>query len=146
MTALIEEFKREHAEIINMLSEVKELGILSRQGQAKLMSAKESLLEHLWNENERLYPVLWKEAAYNNNLKNILDLFAIEMEDVSRIVQEFFDKYSRGVLGKELQEEFESLFVALRNRIRNEEDILYKEYERMNESINNNLLTDVGVF
>ena len=133
MSALIEEFKREHAKIINMLSEVKELGILSRQGQDKLMSAKESLLEHLCNENERLYPVLWKEAVHNNDLKNLLDLFAVEMEDVSRIVQEFFDKYSRGVLGKELQEKFESLFVALRNRIRNEEDILYDEYDKMNQ-------------
>ena len=96
------------------------------------MSAKESLLEHLKNEDERLYPVLWKEAAHSNNLKNVLDLFALEMEDVSRIVQEFFDNYSKGVLGKELQEKFESLFEALCNRIRNEEDILYEEYEEIN--------------
>jgi hypothetical protein len=38
MSALIEEFKREHAKIIAMLKEVKELGILSKEGQARLMS------------------------------------------------------------------------------------------------------------
>ena len=28
----------------------------------------------------------------------------------------------------------------------NEEDFLYKKYERMNQAINNDLLTDVGIF
>jgi hypothetical protein len=50
-------------------------------------------------------------------------------------VLEFFAKYSRGVLGKELQGEFESLFVALGKRIRNEEDILFPEYEKINQSL-----------
>jgi len=57
----------------------------------------------------------------------------MDMEDVSRVALEFFDKYSRGVLGKELQGEFERLIVALRNRIKNEEDILYKEYDKINQ-------------
>jgi hypothetical protein len=55
------------------------------------------------------------------------------MIDVSRVVLEFFAKYSRGVLGKELQGEFESLFVAFRNRIKTEEDILYKEHDKINQ-------------
>ena len=133
MSALIEEFKREHSEIMAILAEVKEHGIFSREGQAKLMSVRASLLEHLWNENERLYPVLWKEAEHNNDLKKVLDVFAVDMENVSRIVQEFFDKYLRDVLGKEVLEEFESLFVALCNRIKNEEDILYDEYDKIKQ-------------
>ena len=40
MSALIEEFKREHSEIIATLKEVKELGILSREGQAKAHVSK----------------------------------------------------------------------------------------------------------
>jgi iron-sulfur cluster repair protein YtfE (RIC family) len=135
MSALIEEFKREHSEILAILNEIEGLDILSKEGQAKLMSIKAHLLAHLKKEDEKLYPVLYKVVEHNNNLKNILDLFAMDMENVSRVAQEFFDKYSRGVLGKDLQEEFESLFVTLRNRIRCEEDILYDEYEIMNESI-----------
>jgi hypothetical protein len=133
MTALIEEFKREHSKIIAALNEVEELGILSKEGQAKLMSAKESLLEHFWNENERLYPVLWKEAAHNNSLKNVLDLFAIEMEDVSKVVQQFFNKFHEGTVDRDFPYEFEAFFAAISKRIKNEEEILYGEYEIMNQ-------------
>ncbi len=133
MSALIEEFKREHAEIIAMLNEVKELGILSKEGQAKLMSAKESLLAHIKKEEEQFYPVLRKEAEINKQLESILDLLAVSMMDASRVALEFFDKYSRGVSGKEFPKEFENLFVALDKRIRNEEDILFPVYEKINQ-------------
>jgi hypothetical protein len=129
MSVLIEELKKDHIEIVDLLKEVKELGILSKEGQAKLLSAKAHLLKHLNKEDEQLYPVLRKKAEKNEQLKDALDLCVIDMENVSSIVQEFFDKYSRGVSGKELQEEFEKLFVALDKRVRNEEAILYDEYE-----------------
>jgi hypothetical protein len=131
MSALIEELKKEHSEIIATLNEVRELGILSEEGQAKLRSAKESLLEHLKKEDERLYPVLRKEAEHNKKLKEILDVFAMDMENVSKIVLEFFDKYSEEVIDSAVQGEFEDLFAAFRNRIRNEEDILYEEHEKI---------------
>ncbi len=98
MSALIEEFKREHSEIIAILNKAKELGILSKEGQVTVMSVRASLLEHLWNENERLYPALWKAAEKNRDLKDVLDLFAIEMDEVSRVVQGFFDKFYEGTL------------------------------------------------
>jgi hemerythrin superfamily protein len=129
MSVLIEELKKDHTEIVDLLKEVKELGILSKEGQTKLLSAKAHLLKHLNKEDEQLYPVLRKKAEKNEQLKDALDLCVIDMENVSSIVQEFFDKYSRGVSGKELQEEFEKLFVALDKRVRNEEAILYDEYE-----------------
>ncbi len=130
MSALIEGFKKDHSEIIDTLKEIKELGVLSEEGQAKLKSAKESLLEHLKKEDERLYPVLWKEAEHNKKLKEILDVFAMDMENVSRVVMEFFDKYSEEVVDSAVTGAFEELFAAFRNRIRNEEDILYEEYEK----------------
>ncbi len=68
MSALIDEFKKDHSEIIDTLKEIKELGVLSEEGQAKLISAKESLLEHLRKEDELLYPVLKKEAEHNEKL------------------------------------------------------------------------------
>ncbi len=131
MTALIEEFKREHSDIVAILNEVKELGILSKEGQAKLMSIKASLLEHLWNENERIYPVLWKEAEHNKDLKGLLDLFAIEMEDVSNVVEQFFNKFHEGTVDRNFPHEFEALIAAISKRIKNEEEILYGEYEKI---------------
>ena len=133
MSALIEGFKKEHSEILAILNEVKELGILSKEGQAKLMSIKASLLEHLKKEDERLYPVLRKEAEHNKKLKELLDVFAVDMENVSRVVMEFFDKYSEEVVDNAVSGEFEKLFAALQNMIRNEEDILYEEHEKINQ-------------
>jgi hypothetical protein len=133
MSALIEEFKREHSEILAILNEAKKLGILSKEGQAKLMSVKAILLEHLWNENERLYSVLWKEAEHNNDIKDLLDLFAVEMENVSIIVQEFFDKYYGGVIDEDFPREFEIFFAAISKRIKDEEEILYDEYDNINQ-------------
>ncbi len=131
MSALIEEFKKEHSEIMAILKEVKKLGIHSEEGRSKLMSAKEYLLEHLHKENEQLYPVLRKEAKHNRTLKAELDIFAIDPEYVSRVVLEFFDKYSGGAIDKDFQINFESLFAALNARIRNEEEALYQEYEEI---------------
>ena len=132
MSILIKELMKDHYEIVATLDEIKKLGILSKEGQAKLLSAKERLLAHIKKEDEQLYPVLKKAAKNNKQLKSALDLCAIDMENVSRIVLEFFDKHSRGFSGEELQREFESLSVALGKRIRNEEDILYDEYDMAN--------------
>ncbi len=133
MSALIDEFKKDHSEIIDTLKEIKELGVLSEEGQAKLISVKESLLEHLKKEDELLYPVLWKEAEHNKKLKELLDVFAVDMENVSKVVMEFFDKYSETVTDRTAPGAFEDLIAAFRNRLRNEEDILYKEYEKTDQ-------------
>ena len=133
MSILIEELKKEHSGIIATLNEVKKLGILSKEGQDKLISVQTSLLAHLEMEDDQLYPILRKQAENNKDLKNTLDLFEMDMENVSTIVQEFFDKYSEEFSGEKLQEDFENLFAALSKRISNEEASLYEEYEYMNE-------------
>lgn len=133
MSILIEELKKEHSGIIATLNEVKKLGILSKEGQDKLISVQTSLLAHLEMEDDQLYPILRKQAENNKDLKNTLDLFEMDMENVSTIVQEFFDKYSEEFSGEKLQEDFENLFAALSKRISNEEAALYEEYEYMTE-------------
>ncbi|MDP6433546.1 MAG: hemerythrin domain-containing protein [Candidatus Scalindua sp.] len=133
MSILIEELKKEHSGIIATLNEVKKLGILSKEGQDKLISVQTSLIAHLEMEDDQLYPILRKQAENNKDLKNTLDLFEMDMENVSTIVQEFFDKYSEEFSGEKLQEDFENLFAALSKRISNEEAALYEEYEYMTE-------------
>jgi len=113
MSVLIEELKKEHSEIVAALNEVKKLGILSKEGQDKLISVQTSLLAHLEMEDDQLYPVLRKEAEQSKDLKNTLDLFEMDMENVSTIVREFFDKYSEEFSGEELSEDFEKLLPPL---------------------------------
>jgi len=131
MSALIKEFKKEHSVIMAILNEVKKLGIHSEEGRSKLISAKEHLLEHLHKENKQLYPVLKKEAEHNKKLQNELDIFAIDPDYLTRVVVEFFDDYSGGAIDKDFQINFESLYAALNARIRNEEEALYREYEKI---------------
>jgi hypothetical protein len=133
MSALIEELKREHSEIVAMLNEIERLEILSKEGQSKLMPAKERFLTHLKKEDEQFYPVLRKDAENNKQLESALDLCALDMENVSRIALEFFDKYYGGVIDEDFQREFERFFAAINKRIEAEEDILYDEYESMNQ-------------
>ncbi len=133
MSILIEELKKEHAEIVATLNEVKKLGILSKEGQNKLMSVEASLLAHLEIEDDQMYPALPKEAEQNKNLKNTLDLFAMDMDNVSKVVQDFFEKYSEDLSGEDLPEDFENLYTALIKRISNEEESLYEEYECMKQ-------------
>ena len=61
-----------------------------------------------------------------------MDLFALDLETLSSVVQEFFDKYSGGEIDGNFSDNFERLSVALSTRIRNEEDALYEEYEEIN--------------
>ena len=131
MSALIEEFKREHSEIVDALKEVTALGILTKEGQAKLMSVKPSLIEHLSKEDEKLYPVLRKEAEQNRKLKADLDVFAKDWESVSVFVFGFLDKYNKGLLRARLLRGFKTLNIVLLNRMRNEEKFLYDAYDKI---------------
>ena len=131
MSPLIEEFKKEHIEFVEALKEVEKFGILAKEGQAKLMYLKVRLLEHLRKEDEEFYPVLIEAAGHNMKLKEALEVFANDLESVSRFVFGFFDRYDKGFLGEGLSRDFETLFMVIRNRMENEENILYREYEKL---------------
>ncbi len=133
MSPLIEEFKREHSEIIDALKECRELGIFTKKGHTKLIAVKESLLEHLKEEDEKFYPVLWQEAEQNKQLKEGLEAFSKDWGNVSSVAFEIFDRYDKEDLGDRLLLDFGTLFSVLRNRMRNEENFLYGEYEKMGE-------------
>ncbi len=133
MSALIEELKREHSELVAILNAVKGLDILSKEGQTKLLSTKERFFTHLNKEDRQLYPVLIKEAKENKMLDVTLYLLAIDMMDVSRVVKEFFDKYYGGVIDEDFQREFERFFATISKRIKDEECILFDEYEKINQ-------------
>ncbi len=132
MAELIEGLKKEHSKIIETLKEIEELGVFAKEGHAKLMYLKVSLLEHLRKEDEGLYPVLRKAAGYNMKLKETLEVFAKDFERVSEFVFGFFDKCDKGFLGTNLSRDFETFFMVIRNRMWNEENFLYGEYEKLN--------------
>lgn len=132
MSQLIEELKKEHTVIVDILNEVSKLGITTKEGQRKLLDAKQGLLAHLKKEDDRLYPVLKTAAEKNPALKQTLDLFAQDMAGISKAAIDFFAKYSQGGSGLEFARDIGALFTTLKSRIRKEEDILYSEFDRLN--------------
>ncbi len=133
MSTLIEGFKREHSVIIDALKDARELGFLTKKGQSKLLSVKANLLEHIKEEDEKFYPVLWKEAERNKKLKEGLGVFAKDWGNVSSIAFGVLDRYEKGVLCERHLLDFATLYTVLHNRMKNEEDFLYGEYEKIDQ-------------
>jgi hypothetical protein len=133
MSALIEGFKKEHSEIIEELKKVKELGVLTEDGQAKLMPEIVDLLKHLWSEDQWFYPVLLKASKHNKKLEEILSVFTNGLGDLHDEIQYFITIYSKGVKDNNFQRDYERLFDALSKRIEYEENILFSEYEKITQ-------------
>lgn len=132
MSQLTQELKQEHGNIANLLGEITKLGITSTEGQRKLMNAKQGLLAHLKKEDDRLYPALQRAAESNPALKETLDVYAKDMAGISNAAINFFTKYANGGSGIEFGKDIGGLVSTLKVRIRKEEDVLYKEYDKLN--------------
>ena len=132
MTALIEEFKQDHIKLVDILTEVKAIGIGKKEGQEKLMAAKTAFIGHLQKEDRQLYPVLKRAAEKDDSLNRKIEMFAKDMDDISKGAMDFFSKYGTGNHDTlEFAKEFGTLFSTVKNRIYKEENILYPEYDKI---------------
>jgi len=134
MTNLIEELKNEHKIILDILNQVKTLGISSKTGQEKLLSARDLLISHMNKEDEKYYPAFTRAAANNNDLKIMLDYFVKDMEVVSKKAMDLLNKYSEGGDEAEFAGDFKLLYMTLKDRIRIEEETLFKKFNQISES------------
>jgi len=128
MIKLIEELKNEHKLILDILDQVKTLGISSRSGRETLLSARDLLIAHMTKEDEMYYPELRRAAENSRDLKIMLDYFLKDMEDVSNKAMHLFSKYSQGGDEAEFAGEIKLLYVTLRDRIQTEEHVLFSKF------------------
>jgi hypothetical protein len=128
MIKLIEELKNEHKLILDILDQVKTLGISSRSGREKLLSARDLLIAHMTKEDEMYYSELRRAAENSRDLKIMLDYFLKDMEDVSNKAMHLFSKYSQGGDEAEFAGEIKLLYVMLRDRIQTEEHVLFSKF------------------
>jgi hemerythrin-like domain-containing protein len=131
MLELIDELREEHARILDMLNEIVELGIGTKEAQEKIRSMQSDLMRHLKKEDDRLYSVLRKEAAKRKELKRLLESAPKDMEAITEFAAEFFKKYSSGGSGLEFEGDLKILIATIKNRILNEESIFFDEYESL---------------
>ena len=132
MSKLIDELKREHAVIVDGLTQLMDKAISSKEGQQLLLNVKQGLLAHLKKEDSQLYPVLNKAAEKDSALKQTLDHFARDMAEISETAIAFFDKYSGVGADIGFPADFGKLYAALKIRIHREVDVLYAKYEKLN--------------
>lgn len=132
MAPLIEELRKEHADIVNDLERVRKVGISSKEGQEWLINAKKSLIAHIQKEDAKLYPVLKEAAEKDPAVKRTLELFAKDMAEISKTAIDFFEKYAQGGSGMVFAADYGVFFAALQSRIRREENIVYRYYEKVN--------------
>lgn len=128
MTGLIDEVKRENSLIFETLKDIKKLGVRTKEGQAKLLSAKAELLAHLKRVDEEVYPALKRSTEKDEGLKRIMNLFEDDMKEVSSLAKSFFEKYPQGGAGIEFITDFGQLFMALKVRMALEENVIFTEY------------------
>jgi|GEM_PF-461894 len=157
MSRLVKELKEEHTEIIDSLLRVKMLKVCSDDGQRILMQVKDLLLAHLKKEDNELYPALRDASSRDKTLAEELNRFESDMVEVTRTAGRFFDKYSADVpsllqhcakpsLGSRIKKllgrdgespeqdfaaDFDNLFATLLARVRQEENVLYKSFDRL---------------
>ena len=127
---LIEELKLDHAQLSDLFRKIVHLGITSEEGRKTLHDAKATLLAHLKKEDDELYPVLWKTAKDNQNLKLKLESLANDLGNVTRTISAFFEKYADGEHETDFKTDFQKIYLVLSKRINSEERELFPEYDK----------------
>lgn len=132
MNKLIQELKKEHITLIKMLEGFKKgQGIVGKEWKEKLFSAKELFSSHLKKEDERLYPMLLKASEDNELLMKTVYEFTYDMKRVSSLAYRFFDKYNEVSGGTDFIKDYAELEINLKNRIVQEENVLFKNFEKL---------------
>ncbi len=131
MTPLIAELKDEHQAIFQLLGEIDELGIESTAGREKLMAAKKLFMSHLDKEDRKVHAILDQAQTENPELRETMYLMHFNLKDVTRFVTEFFNKHADGGHQESFDGDFDLIRVLLKNRIRREERVLFREFEKI---------------
>ncbi len=132
MTELIQQLVNEHVLLDKELQDIMKPGISAQEKHEKILQAKNLIIRHIEHEDKELYTVLNRAASSNPVLEQTLEIFAVEMKEITEKVFHFFNTFENE-MGESFQfsREFGKLVGLLKHRIRREESILYEEYEKL---------------
>lgn len=132
MNKLIRELKKEHEEIFELLEAFKKgRGVDGTGWKEKLFSAKALFLDHLKKEDEELYPKLLEKRTGDRTMENIVGRYIADMKKISAETVAFLDKYNTsGQSGSDFMQDYASMMVGLKARMREEEEKLFRELEK----------------
>jgi len=131
MANVVSKLKLEHAELRNVLEQVRAHGIGTQAGRDALHAARALFVDHIRHEDESFYPGFRELSRGDAAQGSIADKFAGEMTELGGKILAFFDKYKDGGSGMEFAMEFGRMHAALNSRWHKEESFLYARYEEM---------------
>lgn len=131
MSELVRELKNDHVEVFALLNSLKGAEINTEDAQQTVKLIRQMLSAHLKREDKEFYPRLRLAAQFDGALKNILTLFAADMDVVAQTTLLFLAKYAHGGVQLDFAKELGRILVTLRTRMNKEEQILYDKYDQL---------------
>ena len=131
MSILTDELAEDHAAILKLLDQAGAEGVETRTGQETLRTAKEVLLSHFRKEDTVVYPALMKASEKDIDIRQMLNVFLLDLESITRSAMQFLDTYCDGGAPEGFKKDLDSFKKALRDRIYKEESVLYTRYDAL---------------
>ena len=130
MADILDQLKEEHDRLIEAFKEIRDMGSLTQEAQARLFRARDLLLSHIEREDKELYPALRQVAERDAEVKALLDQLEGEMGDVSKAVSLFFTTHRLEGGPVMFKGSVASLCTTVLDRIQKEERLLLPAYAR----------------
>ncbi|UCE79997.1 MAG: hemerythrin domain-containing protein [Nitrospiraceae bacterium] len=131
MLDLINQLKKEHAEIKDSLKKIEQMDLYRKEARNELMKVKGLFLQHLKKEDEEVYPKLKMASSNDEDLMHMLNYFEDDAKLISKFTSIFFDRHFNKHSSEGFQMEFRVICSTLLNRIEIEEEIFFPEYDKL---------------
>ncbi len=130
---LIQQMKDEHVEIFHILDEIIRQQPHSRQSKKLLNKNRALIVRHIEHENAEVYPYVKQAAESDPVLDRILEVMNLSTESVLETVVAFFDLLDGEVVSEDIDRDFELIVGMIKNRIVQEETIIFKIIPELGE-------------
>ena len=131
MSEIIERFRREHKTLLRVLKACKEDALDSNMCKTRAKIAHDLLMEHLDSEAVEIYEPLRREAEHDPRLKKILDASERDVDAIKAAAARFFEDCSTSAVRMDFVKHFSVFYILLKDKVANEESIVFPEYERL---------------
>lgn len=130
---LIQQLENEHQAIIKYLDDLKTPYSQIKTKQDSFLAMKNLLLKHLDKENTELYPILLKNEKTSIIARSFSSGMTTLAEEIMKFINEYENDFSPKTTesqhtGFEYAKQLGRITGLLKNRISNEEKVLYAEY------------------
>jgi len=146
MKNCIDELKKEHTQIISLLSDIIKVMISQMEDNSgdeffpddKFRELRTILTEHVHKEHDKIFSVLRENSAHNELLMKNMTILGRDIEKVTENAVKVVDNYKTKQSNVDYARAFGKIFIDMGAAIRREEDILFDEYAKIKEEAESN--------